>query len=110
MIKMKAAGICGSDINIFNGQSAFAVYSNTMGHELAGEIYKIGCNVQEFNIGDHVVINNVQLLMMEIAENGYDITYKDPVLSDVEIIDRLIEESVLFDQSKLLNLVVSEVM
>ena len=59
LIKMKAVGICGSDMHIYNGKSAFAVYPNIMGHELAGEVYAIGEHVEEFKIGDKVVINNV---------------------------------------------------
>lgn len=59
IIKMKASGICGSDLHIYNGESAFAVYPNIIGHELAGEIVDVGEQVTEFARGDRVVINNV---------------------------------------------------
>ncbi|MDQ8736198.1 zinc-binding alcohol dehydrogenase family protein [Paenibacillus sp. LHD-38] len=59
IIKMKAAGICGSDIHIYNGHSAFAVYPNIMGHELAGEIVEVGESVTHLQKGDKAVVNNV---------------------------------------------------
>lgn len=59
IVKMKSAGICGSDLHIYTGNSAFAVYPNIMGHELAGEIYEIGNEVEDLNEGDRVSINNV---------------------------------------------------
>lgn len=59
IVKMKAAGICGSDLHIYNGQSAFAVYPNIMGHELAGEIMAVGSEVTDLKAGDRVAVNNV---------------------------------------------------
>ena len=59
VVKIKSAGICGSDMHIYHGTSAFAIYPNIMGHELAGEIHAPGEDVQDIRPGDHVVINNV---------------------------------------------------
>lgn len=33
LIKMKAAGICGSDVHIYHGQNAAATYPRVIGHE-----------------------------------------------------------------------------
>lgn len=62
LIKVKAAGICGSDISIYKGTSPVATYPRIIGHEFAGEIEKIGNEAEKTNnlqLGDHVVVNPV---------------------------------------------------
>jgi L-gulonate 5-dehydrogenase len=59
LIKVKAAGICGSDISIYKGTSPVATYPRVIGHEFCGEISKIGKNVKDIKLGDHVVVNPV---------------------------------------------------
>lgn len=59
LIKMKAAGICGSDISIFKGTSPVATYPRVIGHEFAGEVVAIGSEVKRVQIGDHVAVNPV---------------------------------------------------
>ena len=59
VVAIRSAGICGSDMHIYHGKSAFAVYPNIMGHELAGEIHAIGSKVSGFAPGERVAINNV---------------------------------------------------
>ena len=55
-VKIKAAGLCSSDISRGYGGSSY-FYPLVMGHELAGEITKVGDNVKdEFNVGDLVCI------------------------------------------------------
>jgi len=60
LIKIKAAGICGSDISIFNGTSPVATYPRVIGHEFAGEVVGVGAAVTNVKAGDHVVVNPVQ--------------------------------------------------
>lgn len=36
IIRVCAAGICGSDIHILHGQNPFATFPRTLGHEIAG--------------------------------------------------------------------------
>lgn len=55
MLKTKTVGICGSDTHIFHGSNPFATYPRVWGHEFAGEIVKIGSEVSDLKIGDHVV-------------------------------------------------------
>ncbi|MGB4590409.1 MAG: zinc-binding alcohol dehydrogenase family protein [Clostridiaceae bacterium] len=59
LVKVKAAGICGSDLSIYKGTSPVATYPRVIGHEFAGEIIEIGKDVQNLCIGDHVSINPV---------------------------------------------------
>ena len=59
LVKVKAAGICGSDISIYKGTSPVATYPRVIGHEFAGEIIEIGKDVLDLRIGDHVSINPV---------------------------------------------------
>jgi len=59
LIKVYAAGICGSDISIYHGTSPVATYPRVIGHEFAGEIVKVGSEVTNVKIGDHVAVNPV---------------------------------------------------
>lgn len=59
LIKMKAAGICGSDVGIYHGTNAAATYPRIIGHEMVGIVEEIGPNVKKLNIGDRVIINQV---------------------------------------------------
>jgi len=54
LIKVKACGICGSDIKIYNGNHK--VYPPViMGHEFSGEIVEVGSEVRDYEVGDRVV-------------------------------------------------------
>ncbi len=54
LIDVKACGICGTDIHIYN--DAFPYYPPvTLGHEFAGTILRVGSNVQGWAVGDRVV-------------------------------------------------------
>ena len=59
IVRIKAAGICGSDVHIFHGKNPFAIYPRVLGHEAAGEVVQIGAAVTNVKVGDHVVVDNV---------------------------------------------------
>ncbi|WP_094604434.1 Starvation-sensing protein RspB [Sporomusa silvacetica DSM 10669] len=59
LIKVKAAGICGSDAHIYHGKNAFATYPRVVGHEFAGEIVKVGSQVKNLQVGDGVAVDPV---------------------------------------------------
>jgi len=59
LIKVKAGGICGSDIHIYHGTSSVATYPRVIGHEIVGEIEARGASVYQFSIGDRVIIDPV---------------------------------------------------
>ncbi len=41
LIKVRSAGICGSDIGAFRGTNGLVTYPRIIGHEVAGEILSI---------------------------------------------------------------------
>lgn len=59
IVRIKAAGICGSDVHIFHGKNPFATYPRILGHEAAGEVFQVGAGVTNVKVGDHVAIDNV---------------------------------------------------
>lgn len=55
LIKVKAAGICGSDISHYIGQHTEELPDGSiMGHEFSGEVIEIGSNVSNVKVGDLV--------------------------------------------------------
>ncbi|MEM1485458.1 zinc-binding alcohol dehydrogenase family protein [Oscillospiraceae bacterium PP1C4] len=59
LVKVKAAGICGSDVHIYHGTSPVATYPRVMGHEVVGVIEEIGSEVTKVKVGDHVIVDQV---------------------------------------------------
>ncbi|MCL1992171.1 MAG: alcohol dehydrogenase catalytic domain-containing protein [Spirochaetes bacterium] len=59
LVKIKAAGICGSDVHIYNGTSPVATYPRVMGHEIVGVIAETGKDVTKVKTGDHVIVEQI---------------------------------------------------
>ncbi|GHU26240.1 putative zinc-type alcohol dehydrogenase-like protein YjmD [Spirochaetia bacterium] len=59
LVKMKAAGICGSDVHIYHGTSPVATYPRVMGHEIVGVIAEIGKDVSAVKVGDKVIVDQI---------------------------------------------------
>lgn len=59
LIKVKAVGICGSDVHAYHGKLATVVYPRVIGHEVVGEVVEAGGKVARFKAGDHVVMDPV---------------------------------------------------
>ena len=59
LVKMTAAGICGSDVGIYHGTNAAATYPRVIGHEMVGRVDEVGPNVKGLKPGDRVIINQV---------------------------------------------------
>jgi len=58
LIKLKALGLCGSDLKTFQGQNKMVSYPRIPGHEIAGEIIQTGKNVPyEFQVGRLVTVS-----------------------------------------------------
>ncbi|MFZ5945338.1 MAG: alcohol dehydrogenase catalytic domain-containing protein [Bacillota bacterium] len=59
LIKVKAAGICGTDMHIFHGKHGAVTYPRIAGHELVGEVISIGDGVDNVKVGNHVAVDPV---------------------------------------------------
>lgn len=58
LIRVKAVGICGSDIHGFEGLTLDRrPFGLIMGHEAAGQIVQIGKAVEHWKVGDRIVID-----------------------------------------------------
>jgi L-iditol 2-dehydrogenase len=56
LIRVRSCGICGTDLKLYKGE-----YTGNLpiilGHELSGDVEKIGARVKAFDIGDSVVVD-----------------------------------------------------
>ncbi len=59
IVKMTAAGICGSDVGIYHGTNAAATYPRIIGHEMVGVVAETGSSAQKLKVGDRVIVNQV---------------------------------------------------
>ncbi len=59
LVKIRAAGICGSDVGIYHGKNAAATYPRVIGHEMVGDIVEVGSNAVRYKPGDRVIIDQV---------------------------------------------------
>lgn len=59
LIKIKACGICGTDMHIFDGDEGAAPTpaGTTLGHEFSGEVVEIGEMVNGIKVGDKVCVD-----------------------------------------------------
>ena len=68
LVKVKACGICGSDIAYYYGKNPLETPTGkgplVLGHELSGEVIEVGKRAADLNLvknGDKVIINPVQI-------------------------------------------------
>lgn len=69
LVRVRAAGICGSDLHGYTGQSGRRKPPLIMGHEAAGEIAAVGKAVDTVTVGDRVTIQ--PLLYLSDPKTGY---------------------------------------
>jgi alcohol dehydrogenase len=55
LIRIRAAGLCHSDLSVINGNRARPM-PMVIGHEAAGEVVELGEGVDDLAVGDHVVL------------------------------------------------------
>lgn len=60
LIKVVVSGICGSDLHAFHGKHPFRKAPMILGHEVAGEVVKIGDKVSNIKIGDKVTVEPLE--------------------------------------------------
>jgi len=59
LIRVKACGICGSDVHGLDGSTGRRLPPIVMGHEAAGEIVALGSGVAGWSVGDRVTFESV---------------------------------------------------
>lgn len=59
LVKIRATGICGSDVHVYHGSNPYAVYPRVIGHEAAGEVEAVGAGVTDLKPGDGVVFEPI---------------------------------------------------
>ena len=58
LVRVKACGICGSDVHGFTGKTGRRIPPLIMGHEAAGIVERLGKNVSGFKKGDRVCFDS----------------------------------------------------
>ena len=56
LIKVRSAGICGSDIGAYKGVNPLVSYPRVIGHEIAGEVVEIPEGETQLKLGDRVIL------------------------------------------------------
>jgi 2-desacetyl-2-hydroxyethyl bacteriochlorophyllide A dehydrogenase len=57
VIRVRASGICHTDIDVLFGRYGSSTFPLVPGHEYAGEVVTVGSNVSDFKSGDRVVVD-----------------------------------------------------
>ncbi|SFC88138.1 zinc-dependent alcohol dehydrogenase family protein [Clostridium uliginosum] len=59
LVKVKACGVCGTDVHIYEGDKGAAEVTppTILGHEFAGIVAKVGKNVTKYKEGDRVCVD-----------------------------------------------------
>ena len=56
LVRVRAVGVCGSDLEGFLGKSKRRVPPLVLGHEFSGEVAELGPGVRDFRVGDRVAV------------------------------------------------------
>lgn len=59
LIKVLGCGVCGTDVHIFDGEVPLAKPPQVLGHEIYGEVSKLGDGVKGIDVGELISVNPV---------------------------------------------------
>ncbi len=59
LVRMRAMGICGSDLHVYEGTHPIVKFPHIPFHEMSGEVASVGVGVEDLKPGQHVVIEPV---------------------------------------------------
>ncbi len=61
LVQVAAAGVCGTDVSIVFGSHGGGLGATpvTLGHEIAGRVTAVGATVEEWSVGDTVVVSPI---------------------------------------------------
>ena len=72
-IKVAYTGVCGTDVHIYHGMMDKRVsIPETIGHEMSGIIDAVGAEVQNFKIGDKVVVRPLDDRKVKPSDKGFN--------------------------------------
>lgn len=72
-IKVAYTGVCGTDVHIYHGMMDKRVsIPETIGHEMSGIIDAIGEGVDDFSIGDKVVVRPLDDRAVKASDKGFN--------------------------------------
>lgn len=57
LVRVKACGICGTDLKVWRGDKEWVKLPLIMGHEIAGEIAAVGADVDYLHLGERGVVH-----------------------------------------------------
>lgn len=101
LVKIQAAGICGSDVHILHGTHAYVTYPRIIGHEGCGIVAEMGSAVEGLELGDSVIIEPITGCGTCYAcRNGRYNCCPDIVVAGVHA-DGVFEEYLVVDYKKL---------
>ena len=87
LIKVGACGICGSDVECYEGKSAEGRYDiapYVPGHEWAGKAVEVGSAVTSVKVGDKVITSTSPSTEVKIDEDTVTIVRQSDILAIVE--------------------------
>lgn len=58
LVKIKACGVCGSDLRFYEHGDRIKKFPFIIGHEIAGEVADVGQGVEKFHIKDRIAMGN----------------------------------------------------
>jgi L-iditol 2-dehydrogenase len=58
LVRVKACGICGSDVHGYDGSTGRRIPPIVMGHEAAGIVEQVGAAVTAFSVGDRITFDS----------------------------------------------------
>jgi 2-desacetyl-2-hydroxyethyl bacteriochlorophyllide A dehydrogenase len=71
LVRIKASGICGSEIHVWKGRDTSGKFPRTLGHEGAGIVEKVGSKVKDVSPGQRVLVDyNVTCGVCRFCRNG----------------------------------------
>ena len=84
LVRVKAAGICHSDVHYRAGTSPVGALPQTLGHEIAGIVQEVGAQVSAVSVGDRVCLH----YLVTCGECGFCRTGNEQFCSQGEMLGK----------------------
>jgi len=84
LVRIRAAGICHSDVHYAGGISSIGPLPHTPGHEIAGVVEEVGVDVGRCEVGDRVAIH----YLVTCGDCAYCRSAAEPFCESVEMIGK----------------------